>query len=328
VGLVHLKQGAAICAVAAVAIFASACGDGDESETEGSAEAPAASTFPATNGTLDDVLADIEPGNDLVVSLAGQDYTVGKNRVAVGVFNVDGTPNTEDLNIALYVAQGAGGKAEGPFPARRESLETDAAFASQTTSNDPDAPDSVYVSEADFKQAGEYRIVAVIDKPDGSRVATRVASISASAEDRIPGIGEKAPVIHTPTVDDVGDITDIDTRVPPDTMHDVDFADVVGKKPVVLLFATPALCQSRVCGPVADVAEQVKNERPDDAAYIHMEIWNDNDPNKGARPQLFDYNLRTEPWLFVIDKEGRVSTRIEGAFSVAELDQAIDRASG
>ena len=44
-------------------------------------------------------------------------------------------------------------------------------------------------------------------------------------------------------------------------MHDVDFADVVGKKPTVLLFATPALCQSRVCGPVVDVAEQVKRDR-------------------------------------------------------------------
>ena len=82
-------------------------------------------------------------------------------------------------------------------------------------------------------------------------------------------------------------------------MHDVDFADVLGKKPVVLLFATPALCQSRVCGPVVDVAEQVKRDRPDDAAFIHMEIYNDNDPNKGLRPQLAAFNLPTEPWLFV-----------------------------
>ena len=103
-------------------------------------------------------------------------------------------------------------------------------------------------------------------------------------------------------------------------MHDDDFADVVGKEPVVLLFATPALCQSRVCGPVVDVAEQVKRDRPDDAAYIHMEIWNQNDPNKGAREQVLDYNLRTEPWLFVINSDGTVSTRIEGAFSIDELN--------
>ena len=150
--------------------------------------------------------------------------------------------------------------------------------------------------------------------------------VKTSDEDKVPEVGEKAPVIHTPTKDDVGDITEIDTRVPPDDMHDVDFADVVGKKPIVLLFATPALCQSRVCGPVVDVAEQVKRDRPDDANYIHMEIWNDNDPSKGARSQVLDYGLRTEPWLFVVDSDGKVSTRIEGAFSVDELNQALDRA--
>ena len=134
-------------------------------------------------------------------------------------------------------------------------------------------------------------------------------------------------MIHTPTADEVGDLTQIDTRIPPSTMHDVDYADVVGKEPVMLMFATPALCQSRVCGPVVDVAEQVKRDRPDDAAYVHMEIWNQNDPNKGARPQVLDYNLRSEPWTFVINSDGTVSSRIEGAFSVDELNQALDQAN-
>jgi hypothetical protein len=109
-------------------------------------------------------------------------------------------------------------------------------------------------------------------------------------------------------------------------MHDVDYADVLGKKPVVLLFATPALCTSRVCGPVVDITEEVKNERPDDAAYVDMEIYTDNDPNKGPRPQVQDFNLPSEPWLFVIDANGKVSTAIEGAFSKTELEAAIDKA--
>ena len=87
-------------------------------------------------------------------------------------------------------------------------------------------------------------------------------SIVVNTSDPIPEVGDKAPVIHTPTKDEVGNISQIDTRVPPDDMHDVDFADVVGKQPIVLEFATPALCQSRVCGPVVDVAEQVKRDNP------------------------------------------------------------------
>ena len=114
-------------------------------------------------------------------------------------------------------------------------------------------------------------------------------------------------------------------------MHTEDLADVLGKKPVVLLFATPALCLSRVCGPVVDVAEQVKAEFGDDVAFIHMEIYVDNqyDPEKPKlRPQVEAYGLPTEPWLFVIDKDGKVQTRIEGAFSVSELETELNRAIG
>ena len=67
-------------------------------------------------------------------------------------------------------------------------------------------------------------------------------------------------------------------------MNKVDYFDVLGKNPIVLLFATPQFCQSRVCGPVVDVAEQVNEEYGDEAEFIHMEIYNDNDPGKGVRP--------------------------------------------
>src|SRR3954453_17770642 len=140
----------------------------------------------------------------------------------------------------------------------------------------------------------------------------------------IPELREKVPVIHTPTAADVGgDMAKIDTRVPPDQMHEVDFADAIGKKPVVLVFATPALCQSRVCGPVVDVAQQVADEYKGKADFIQMEANNANDPGKGIRPQLQTYHLPTEPWTFLIDRNGVVRDRFEGAYGVAELEQAM-----
>jgi hypothetical protein len=103
---------------------------------------------------------------------------------------------------------------------------------------------------------------------------------------------------------------------------------VLGEKPVVLLFATPQLCQSRVCGPVVDIAEQVKAERGDDVEFIHMEVFRDNDIAKGLRPQLNAFNLQTEPWIFAFDQSGKVASRLEGAYSVAELEQAVKAAQG
>ena len=118
----------------------------------------------------------------------------------------------------------------------------------------------------------------------------------------------------------------IDTRVPPDTMHDDNLADVLGRKPVVLVFATPALCKSRVCGPVVDEAEQLKEQYGDKAAFIHMEIYKDNDLAKGYRPQVRAWKLPSEPWTFMIDRQGNVVESFEGATSLAELQRGIEKA--
>src|SRR5262249_61406169 len=85
-----------------------------------------------------------------------------------------------------------------------------------------------------------------------------------------------------------------------------DPADVLGKKPVVITFATPQLCQSRVCGPVVDIVEQVKAAAPKDVAFIHQEIYKDNQINKGVRPQVAAGRLASEPWTFVIDTNGKI----------------------
>ena len=310
---------------AAAALAIAGCG-GDESTPGDEAAgqpAPPASSFPAAdNRTLNQLLTETGADNDLVVSPAGQVFTPGANRFGFGVFTV-GRDQITDADVAIYASHGEG-PAQGPFPARIESLETDPGFEARTTADDPDAAKVVYVADLDLDRPGEWRLLAILDRGD-EQAATRIPSLVVEPHPEVPAVGEPAPRVHTPTVEDVGAVSEIDTRVPHGTMHDSDLADVHGREPVVLLFATPALCVSRVCGPVVDVAEQAKAERPDDAAFIHMEVYEDNDPNAGARPQLRAFGLQTEPWLFVLDRRGRVSTRIEGAFSLAELNEALDK---
>ena len=142
----------------------------------------------------------------------------------------------------------------------------------------------------------------------------------------IPRPGEKAPKIHTPTPQDVGgDLSKITTRIPPDTQNKVDYADALGKEPIVLLFATPQFCQSRVCGPVVDVAEQAKEEYGDKAAFIHMEIYKDNEPPV-TRSQVRAFHLSSEPYLFTVNRHGTISSVIEGAFGSELLTAAVKKA--
>lgn len=304
-----------------------ACG-GDESPEQSGAPAtpaPEASAFPKPQGTLDDLTSEVTPTDEIVASPSGAVYSPAPRpqRFGFALFNVDGSQIT-DAEAAIYAAPGADGKAIGPFPARIEDLTTEPEFIAQTTAGD-DAK-AVYVTQLPLDRPGEWRLVAVVESDDGL-VGTRLPSVVARENPDIPEPGEPAPRVHTPTLEDVGaDVESIDTRVPPSTMHGEDLADVLGEKPAVLLFATPALCMSRVCGPVVDVAEQVKAEYGDEVAFIHMEIYEGNVAGpKNLRPQVEAYGLPTEPWLFVIDADGRVSTRIEGAFSAAELEGAIDR---
>jgi hypothetical protein len=269
------------CAAAAGALVAGCGGSGSSSSSTTGATsrpAPLKSAFPAAEGrTLGEILKASEGHSELVVSPAALVFHKGENRYPMGVFHSDRT-QVSDVEIALYVsrvpkssgtgsAQGAtkhdkGAQAEaqtraleepamGPYPAALESLETKPAYRAKTTTSDPDAASSVYATTIDFPSDGQWRIAALI-KQDGETTATLLPSATVGEYEDIPQVGQKAPLIHTQTPADVGgDLSKITTRIPPDTQNQVDYADVLGKKPIVLLFATPQFCQSRVCGRAA-----------------------------------------------------------------------------
>jgi hypothetical protein len=311
--------------VTLLAVFAAGCGDsGDDTEDSATPPPAKAEDFPDPSGkTIAQLRKGLGPGPVLAPSVSLLEP--GTNRLGFGLFD-RARKQIIDAPAALYVAPVSGGPVRGPFPARYESLEVKPQFESEGVKADPDAATSVYVSDVKFGKAGDYEVLGVVELDDNFVAAERVA-VRVVKDGPVPEVGEPAIDIHTPTEADVGgDLSQIDTRVPPDSMHEVDFADVLGQKPVVLLFATPALCQSRVCGPVVDIAEQVKSSYEGDADFIHMEIYNDNELDKGFREQVLKWHLPTEPWVFTIDSEGKVAARIEGAFSARELEAAIAKA--
>jgi hypothetical protein len=317
-----------ILAAAIAVVLIAGCGGSGDGAGERTRAALPASDFPSAQGkTLEQVLAATQ-GQGPVASPAASEFHLGTNRFPFGVFT-PGREQITDAQVAIYAAPGrrVGGPAIGPFPARIEDLTTEPAFRAKTTSDDPDAAQVVYVSEVPLDTRGPWAFAALIKDGD-SYTYSLMPTPKPVSQVGAPRVGERAPIVHTPTAAEVPDISEIDTRIPPDDMHDADLADILGKKPVVLLFATPALCQSRVCGPVVDVAEQVKQEFGDRVAFIHQEIYNGNQINQGPRPQMRAYGLTTEPWLFVIDRSGTISTEIEGAFSVDELEAAVRKVAG
>ena len=321
----HLTWGPrAALLLAASAVLLLGCGDSEEATT--SQPAPSAAEFPKTEGRTLPEMGEGIPQTSLVAAPAGQVFVLGQNRYSFGVFTRGREP-VDNAEVALYFAPGKTGKAIGPFPASGVSIQTPPAYRAQTTAGE-DATSVYVVPEVNLTKPGEWQVIAIFRGKKGLE-GTRMPSVVVGRFPGVPKPGEKAPRTHTPTAEEVGgDLSKIDTRVPPDLMHEDDFADVLGKQPAVLLFATPSFCESRVCGPVVDIAEQVRDELGDEeVAFIHMEIFNENDPGKGVRPQLRAFDLPSEPWVFVVDRTGKISSRIEGAFGAEELKQAVMRAT-
>src|SRR5436190_16802344 len=312
---------------AALAAVLSSCG-GSGSTDSGLGmppKVPKVTEFPKVRGrTMGQLAGTLQAGPVLAPSVSLLEP--GNDRVGFGLFDRSRKQIT-DAPGALYIARNESAKAHGPYVARWESMAVKGHYLSKTVATDPDAAKTLYAADVPFKKPGKYVVLGIFRLDN--RLVGAGTTVNVVKTRPIPNVDDPAPRMTTPTVASVGgDIAKIDTRDPHDDMHDVNYADALGKRPIVLIFATPALCQSRVCGPVVDIAEQLKHSRPkDDVAWIHQEIYNNNNLNDGLRPQMAKYHLQTEPWLFTINRHGKIAARLEGAFSADELQKAVNAAT-
>ena len=224
------------------------------------------------------------------IGLATRDFMPGRNRLAFGVLSSENSFVYGPT--AVYVARSPESTdVRGPYVAPADLLVTEPAFRSQQAATEQDPFAAVYEAErrpvlvgGPVGRAGGHarRRQARGSADQGQRSPRRPDPAGGGARagrgDRHGGRGRRAEAV--------------DTRRPTSDMHDVSFDDVVGKKPVALLFATPQLCQSRVCGPVVDIALQLREKYGDRMEFIHQEVYVDNDANKGLREPLRRFNLR------------------------------------
>ncbi|MEA2269081.1 MAG: hypothetical protein QOC64_1691 [Solirubrobacteraceae bacterium] len=334
----RLTSRSSLLALAAVAALAAGCGGASDS---GGAEPPPGvseqdfsrqlaeasratkADFPAVEGrTLQQIADTALAGNK--IGFATSMLTPGTNRLAFGV--LDASNAFVYGKTAVYVAPTPEAPAEGPFPAPADSLVTKPAFRSQNAAVESSPIAQIYAAKVPFPRAGTYSVLVVTRR--GADLLGAPAELQVARRSDIPDVGDRPPKVATDTVASAaGNMALVDTRRPfARDLHEVSFKDAVGRKPVALLFATPQLCQSQVCGPVVDIALQVKEQYGDRVTFIHQEVYRDNEVDKGLRPSLRAFDLRTEPWLFTVGRDGRIAARLEGSFGVKEFEQAVQAA--
>jgi hypothetical protein len=171
----------------------------------------------------------------------------------------------------------------------------------------------VYVVEAVFEQAGTYQGLVLTR---GARVPIAL-EVKAAAEE--PVIGSTASRAPSPTKQTSLGVDPICTRQPACPLHAVSLSDVIGTgRPVAALFATPARCQTRYCGPVLDELLRVRKAFEDRVTFVHVEIYRS---NRGVdlAPTVTAWNIQYEPWFFTVDGTGTIRGRLDSAFGRDEI---------
>lgn len=175
----------------------------------------------------------------------------------------------------------------------------------------------IYDIEVDFGSAGRARLPVQSFDPQDVPVV-------------LPG--DPLPAVQTPTFAAPSGIDPLCTRSPePCPFHDLSVDEVLATgRPLALLVATPALCQTAYCGPVLETLIAEASAFPT-VIPLHLEFWangaevdgNYADPAIRLAEPVADLGLTFEPSLFVVDAGGIVVDRIDNLFDRDELRSGL-----
>lgn len=263
--------------------------------------------------------------------VVSQDLAVGVNRVTFGLVDLDGMPvRTEHASVsAVYYAPGDNqgkvidsGTADfvaWPPPGNRGVFVIDLRFdvSGEGTESDPGL--------------WELHVTTTQDKIQvDAKAAIRVAK-----EPSTPALGSAAPPSVTLTEADVDNITMITSASDPDkdfyqlSIHQALQAD----KPLVVVFATPAFCVSATCGPQLEILTRLKEQYQDRVNFIHVEAFEDPHLMEGGRPAgdlvaaVKEWGLPSEPWTFIVGKDGAVKAKYDQFVPEEELGKVLNEIS-
>jgi hypothetical protein len=251
----------------------------------------------------------------VVLTMGTSDYGPGEIRVSFLVIGSDGKLiSAPRARLSL-----SRGMKEVPFTTGTATLMDTSAPGAKA---DGDDHTELFAGTVRAPGPGTYTLLAELE---GKSVAG-IASVIVQKKPQAPAVGDRAPASRTPTLATQPDVKLLTTRTPPDTeLLRVSVADALRRKePFVVAFATPKFCSSRTCGPVVDVVDAARKRfAGTPVRFIHVEIYEGNNPSKGPNRWVREWRLPTEPWLFAVGTDGRVKARIEGGFSLDELTRAI-----
>ena len=296
---------ASLAALALIAL-AAGCGSKTSSSTRGAPKP----------GSLEELWHN--SGQSVSLIPGTSDYSPGNLRISFLIVDPHGRV-ISPLRARVWVGRSLGERPFAEAIARRQPV----GVPGVSTGSDVK---TLFVAHVRVPEPGSYFVVA---RPIGSVRIAGLRELLVRSSSASPAVGSRAYPSRTPTIASTrGRISALTTRVPPDRalLRTSIAAALAGHEPFVVTFATPRYCESRTCGPVVDVVDRVrKRNARTQIRFIHVEIYQGNDPRKGPNRWVREWRLPGEPWTFLVGRDGRIKAKFEGSVSAQELQDAIRR---
>jgi hypothetical protein len=259
------------------------------------------------------------------------ELVVGMNRFAFGLLKGNKLLNDAEATLKLYATDGSEPSLVAEVKARYQiasNLKQDRSVhhhpdGTEHVHGDESGIQGLYVAQLNFSRAGDWGVELLVGQRSGPADIVRFAVTVLDAP-ATPALGSPAPRSHNLIASDVKNLRQIDTSFRPDPrLHQVRIADAIAQgKPQLIVFATPQFCTSRMCGPVVDIVRTLLPVYGKRVAFTHQEIWQDF-ADKKVFPTVAEWRLDTEPWVFVVDRDGIIRGKFEGLVTARELEISL-----
>jgi hypothetical protein len=270
----------------------------------------------------------IAPNADTIPVLASNDLAVGPNRFLLTVID---SKNNSIASPGVHLSLDFYNLAANP---NAPVVSANGIFY------DNGAGKGLYRASVNFPCWGDWGVAVKVARPSKTDTARVIFDVQATSS--TPGIGEAAPPADTPTATDAAGMAAISTDQTPDPAFyrmTITQAETNGK-PSLIIFATPAFCQTATCGPTLDRVGAIAQPYEGQINFVHVEPYQLKQTPTGLQPVLDARNqlqpvaaantfgLLSEPYTFILDAQGRVTAKFDGIMGQDELTAALDAVSG
>lgn len=257
----------------------------------------------------------VPTGGTLQPVLATSELVVGPNRVAIGLIE-NNVPIPDAAQTKMTVRYYKVTNDQATLTGEEQVRYYGEGLGARGT----------YIAHPSFDAAGTWGLEVIAQRPGKPAVTQRIGVV-VTQTGSAAAVGTAAPKSKTPTDADVTDLKTITSATSPDPrLYQLSIDQAVSNgKPSMILFGTPGFCQTAVCGPGVDVLRRLTDQFGDKVNTVHVEIYQYPFEKLQTVPAMQEWGLRTEPWLFLVGKDGRIVDRFEGGITYQEIAPAVEK---